>query len=214
MYIDDSGQPHDVRVTVDGEEYQAEANYDSHHDGVLDSVLAETDHGLIEFIDSHHTGDADVLREFDDDGSVVAEAHFDPATGEWIETDPYAPDSAGGAGHTMVVDTAEGDREIGPATVDTSGNGIADTAVVQGEDGSLTMYTDVDGDGKADVEVVISKAGEVTVREHSGEHQWTQTEQGHLDSNGAYVRDGGSGDLTHDDLWGMADEGGGDAAWV
>jgi hypothetical protein len=203
VYLDDSGQHHDIHVTVEGQDYHAEANYDSHHDGITDSVVVETDHGYIEYTDSHHTGDADVMRELDDHGNVVSEAHFDKATGHWVAADPHASDSGNSHSATsaMVVDTADGDRAVGPATVDTSGSGVPDTAVVHNDDGSVAMYTDTDGDGKADVEVVISKDGEVTILEHSGQHQWTQVEHGHIDSTGTYVPDAGVTDPTHDSLW-------------
>src|SRR4030088_348977 len=102
MYIDDSSS-HDIHVTADGQEYDAQANYDSHHDGVTDSVMVETDYGHIEYIDSHHTGHADVLREVDSQGKVLQEAHFDASTGQWVAAGPNAADTSHTATGTMVV---------------------------------------------------------------------------------------------------------------
>jgi hypothetical protein len=74
------------------------------------------------------------------------------------------------------------------------------------------MYTDTDGDGKADVEVEITKDGQVTVLEHTGPHQWTQVEHGHIDSTGAYVPDSSSAkDPTTDSVWAAIDGRGGGA---
>jgi hypothetical protein len=211
MYVDD-GSSHDIHVTADGQEYDAQANYDSHHDGVTDSVMVETDYGHIEYIDSHHSGHADVLREVDSQGKVIQEAHFDASTGQWVAAGPNAADTSHTATGPMVVDTANGDHAVGPPTVDTSGSGVPDTAVVRGEDGSIVMYTDTDGDGKADVEVEITKDGQVTVLEHTGPHQWTQVEHGHIDSTGAYVPDSSSAkDPTTDSVWAAIDGRGGGA---
>ncbi|MBA8929363.1 hypothetical protein BC739_006581 [Kutzneria viridogrisea] len=189
MYIeDDNDTGHEIKVVIDGHEYTAEETESYHHDGTMDTaVVAGDDGGHINYTDTNHDGEADLAVQYDSHGTVVAQAHYDHASGKWIK------DSAGHGGGTMTVDTAQGEKSVGPATADTTGSGHNDTAVVTDSHGNTWMYTDVDGDGKADYAMEIDSKGQVTISEHTGTHKWTAVEHGHLDSSGTYHKDSGTG---------------------
>ncbi|GDY30861.1 hypothetical protein [Gandjariella thermophila] len=211
MYIDESGGDHEIRVEMDGQEYTAGEDYDYDHDGQLDSAVADAGAGEhIVYTDTDHDGQADLLTRIADDGHVVEQARFDPHTGQWVEAaGPHGTDAPGdSARHAgdIVVDTPEGGKSAGPATEDTDGDGRPDTAVGQDDKGDTWLYTDTNGDGHAEVAVEITGTGEVTVFQHSGDHQWMESEHGHLDADGHYNQDGVGGgaapaDPADDSIW-------------
>lgn len=191
MYVEDTGTGDgDIHVTVAGEEYTAEANYDLDGNGVDETVAVMTDDGFVAYTDADADGQADVVRTIDEHGRVVSQARYDEASGNWVSEQPDqrppAHDPADEAGRSMVVDTPQGDREIGPPTEDTNNDGKADTAIVDTGSGQL-MVTDVDGDGSADQVVEISDTGEVTVSHHTGDGEWTVVERGHINGQGSYA---------------------------
>ena len=206
MYIDENGGADgELKVTVEGEEYTAAATYDLNSDGVEDSAVVETDDGgHLAFTDTDRDGDADLMSTFDKDGKLVAQARFDRHSGEWIAVDPVDPhqQTNTNASHTIIVDTENGDQNVGAATEDTDGDGRADTAVVKDEQGDTWLFTDVDGDGKADLATEITTSGEVTMTKHTAEDQWTEVERGHIDKDGRYIPDSKSGVLGDGDTWG------------
>jgi hypothetical protein len=113
--------------------------------------------------------------------------------GQWEQVS--AGQQSAGGNETITVDTAHGEQTVGPATADTTNSGHNDTAVVTDDQGNTWMYTDVDGDGKADYAMEIDSHGQVTISQHTGEHQWTEVELGHIDGQGNYQQDAiGSGD--------------------
>lgn len=200
MYLDEGGDGNgDIKVTVDHHDYDVQANYSSHHDGVDDTAMQETDHGYVGFTDSHHEGRADLMTTFDDQGHVTGQARLDEPSGEWISVDPNGGDHGDPSGetahrdaHDMRVDLPDGERDIGPATEDTDGDGKPDTAVVTTDDGGMILYTDRDGDGEADQSTEVDANGNVTVKVHEGHGGWKTVQTGHLDENGKYVPDGRS----------------------
>ncbi|HEY0808366.1 MAG TPA: hypothetical protein VGD84_25080 [Pseudonocardiaceae bacterium] len=100
-------------------------------------------------------------------------------------------------GHLVTVDTAYGTHVIGPATIDTNHDGHPDTAVVHDAQGDTVLYTDTHGDGQADVATELTPDGQVVIADHTGPHQWTEVQHGHLDGNGQYHQDStGSGTFT------------------
>ncbi len=204
MYIDDgtAGDSGELRIDVDGHEYVEQDNYSYAQDGIVDSVAVETaDGGQIVYTDADHDGTADTVTEYDQAGQETEQAHYDAATGHWIDVtpgggpaDPAAPqtqatDSAGHGGD-VTVDTANGPVDVGPATVDTNHDGRPDTVVVHGSHGDTVLYTDSDGDGKADVATVLTPDGQVVIADHTGDHQWTEVRHGHIGSDGQYTPDG------------------------
>ncbi|KAA2251454.1 hypothetical protein F0L68_37225 [Solihabitans fulvus] len=218
MYIDEhGGTDGELKVTVDGQEYTAEETYDYDHDGHLDSAVVDTDDGgHVVYTDTHHTGHADLETTYDAHGKPVSAAKFDEHTGKWTAVDPNAAghDSTSHSGNAIVVDTKDGDKNVGPATEDTDGDGVPDTAVVKDADGNTWLYTDTNHTGHADQEVEITKTGEVHVLQHTGEHQWTEVEHGKIDSTGHYTPDTKSGlREDSDSVWGAVDfDGKGSAA--
>ncbi len=100
-------------------------------------------------------------------------------------TDEY-DDTSGAGGENISVDMPGGDVDAGPATYDTDNDGVNDTAVVTDADGTTYAFTDADGDGVADQAVIIESDGDVTVAEHTGEEEWTTTEEGHVNADGTY----------------------------
>lgn len=206
MYVEDTGAGDgDVRITVDGEEYTAEANYDLDGNGVDETVSVMIDDGFMAYTDEDADGDADVMRTLDQRGNVLGQARFDEAAGQWVEERPdssLAPDdSADSNEESMVLDTPQGDRRIGPPTEDTNNDGKADTAILDTDSGQM-MVTDVDGDGSADQVVEIGDSGEVTVAKHTGDGEWTVVEQGGVDGQhrSAGSAEGGRS-ATEDSLW-------------
>src|SRR5437588_5815666 len=196
---------------MDGQEYAADETYDYDHDGQLDSAVVDTeDGGHIVYTDTRHTGEADLLTKIDGEGDVVEQARFDANSGQWVAVPgPHgtdAPEAVNRPGSgEIVVDTPEGGKNAGPATEDTDGDGRPDTAVGQDDKGDTWLYTDTNGDGHAEVAVEITGSGEVTVFQHSGEHQWTESEHGHLDAEGHYTQDkaadSGPVDPADDSIW-------------
>lgn len=184
MYIDNSGADgHELKIEVDGHEYTAEETESYHHDGTMDTAEVDGDDGgHVDYTDTDHDGTADLAVKYGADGQVIAEGHYDASTGQWNQA------SAGGSG-SMTVDTDHGEQNVGPATADTTGSGHNDTAVVTDDAGNTVLYTDTDGDGKADYAMEIAADGQVTISEHTGEHQWTEVEHGHIDGSGQYQKD-------------------------
>jgi hypothetical protein len=217
----------ELTVEIDGEEYVAEENVDLDQDGQNDTAVVETEDGYLAFADTDGDGTADVAVQYDEDGNPIAGAEYDETTGEWTEEDvetlptptgdgaddadgsgtdstdstDYSDDSSdtSTSGESITVDMPGEDVDAGPATYDTDGDGTNDTAVVTDADGTTYAFTDTDQDGEADQAVIIESDGDVTVAEHTGEDEWTTTEEGHIDSSGEYVPD--SGASSSDAVW-------------
>ncbi|PXY34725.1 hypothetical protein DI005_01995 [Prauserella sp. PE36] len=193
---DTTGTSDEMTITVEGEDYSADVNFDINEDGVEDTAVIEHADGSGQaFVDNDGDGEADEYIALDAQGEVVAHAEYDQASGEWVSIDPGghggdSTDTQTGAGGTITADMPEGDVEVGPATVDTNEDGVNDTAVVEDGSGNTIAFTDVDGDGQADVAVVIGPDGESTVLEHTGDGEWTE-------AGGTAGAAGGS-----DSLWG------------
>ncbi|GAA2666343.1 MULTISPECIES: hypothetical protein [Actinosynnema] len=200
MYIDESAGAADseLKVTVDDEEYTVEVGYDLDHDGVDETAVVETDDGgHIAFSDTDGDGDADLMTTFDDRGEVVGQSKFDDASGEWVRIGDEAERTNSAEGRSITVTTASGSRDVGPATVDSDEDGRADSVMVEDAEGDTWLFTDSDGDGQADVATEITRDGEVTVSQRTGDAEWTEVEHGKFDSTGKYTVDSSS-----DQLWG------------
>jgi hypothetical protein len=198
VYIDDgaAGESGELRIDVDGHEYVEQEDYSYAQDGIVDSVAVETgDGGHIVYTDGDHDGVADVVTEYDAAGDETQQAHYDATTGHWIDvtptdgstapTDPTVQQAQGA--DTITVDTTNGPVKIGPATVDTNNDGRPDTAVVHDSHGDTVLYTDSHGTGQADVATEITPDGEVVIADHTGEHEWTEVQHGHLTADGQYA---------------------------
>ncbi|PXY31595.1 DUF6802 family protein [Prauserella muralis] len=179
---DPAGASEDMTITVEGEDYSADVNFDINEDGVEDTAVIEHADGSTQaFVDNDGDGDADEYIALDAQGQTTAHAQYDDASGDWVSVEPGRPggdgggtDTQTGAGGTITADMPSGDVEVGPATVDTDNDGVNDTAVV--EDGDTTIaFTDSDGDGEADVAVLIDAEGNSVTLEHTGDGEWTET---------------------------------------
>jgi hypothetical protein len=206
MWVDESGGTDTsgtdaMTVHVDGQEYQAEVNFDSDHDGVSDTAIVEHDDGSAQaFIDSDHDGTADHYAVLDSTGHVVDQAVYDEASGAWVESGdghPGGTDSSGQddstTGH-IHADLPDGEVDAGVATIDTDHDGHNDTAVVDTKSGGTIAFTDTNGDGEADVAVQIDADGTTTTFDHTGAGEWTEEGGG----NGAAA----PADPAGDHLWG------------
>ncbi|NIJ15050.1 hypothetical protein FHU38_005458 [Saccharomonospora amisosensis] len=178
---DATGTSEELTVTVEGEEYSADINFDIDDDGVNDTAVIEHADGSGQaFVDNDGDGAADEYIALDANGDLVAHATYDEASGDWVSVEPGGSGDSGesqtGAGGTITADLPEGDVEVGPATVDTDHDGVNDTAVVEDSDGTTMAFTDEDGDGQADIAVMIDADGGSTVYEHTGDGEWTETD--------------------------------------
>ena len=67
-----AGHGDEMTVTVDGEQYELDTEYDINKDGHNDTAIVQTDDGgQVAFTDSDNDGDADVAVELDDKGNLV-----------------------------------------------------------------------------------------------------------------------------------------------
>jgi hypothetical protein len=208
MWVDESGGTDThaagtdaMTVHVDGQEYQAEVNYDTDQDGVSDTAIVEHDDGSAQaFVDSNHDGTADHYAVLDSTGHVVDQAVYDEASGAWVESGdghPGGTDSSGQADSTtghIHADLPGGEVDAGVATIDTDHDGHNDTAVVDTKSGGTIAFTDSNGDGEADIAVQIDADGTTTTFDHTGAGQWTEEGSG----NGAAA----PADPAGDHLWG------------
>ena len=91
---------------------------------------------------------------------------------------PVGVEADGSAGNDRVSVAVDGRSfDAGPATIDTDGDGVADTVAVDGPQGSTLYYQDTDGDGVAD-RAWTSDASGAVVAEYtldSASGTWTST---------------------------------------
>lgn len=212
-----------LTVHVDGHDGAYEPTADLDGDGHAESVLVEggepgTTEGGYAYSDTSGDGTADTLTEYDAHGEVVAQAVYEESSGAWREVSPGSVDVTGHVTGDLTVDTAQGPENAGPATVDTNGDGVPDTAVTHGADGTTVLVTDVDGDSSADVITEVGSDGGYATFTHTGVGEWTETDHGNLadgDSGGG-DSDGGNpgGGAQVDTSTGGGGEQGGSGGWV
>lgn len=78
------------------------------------------------------------------------------------------------------LETEDAAWDLGPAEVDTDGDGVADSLTRNGPDG-MTVYTDSDADGRVDKITAITADGEFLSRERDSETgAWAPTDLGRL----------------------------------
>ncbi|MFF0148576.1 hypothetical protein ATK36_3493 [Amycolatopsis sulphurea] len=186
MWVDESGGsdangPEAMTVHVEGQEYQAEVNYDADHDGVADTAVVEHGDGTAQaFLDTDHDGVADRYEVLGASGQVQDQAVYDEASGSWVESGGHsggtdAPAQNTSAGGHIHADLPGGGVDAGAASIDTDHDGHNDTVVVETKSGGTIAFTDTDGDGAADVAVEIGSDGSTSTYEHTGPGQWSET---------------------------------------
>ncbi|MTD58665.1 hypothetical protein GKO32_32505 [Amycolatopsis sp. RM579] len=187
MWIDEAGgadatgtgHESEMEISVEGQSYTAEVNFDIDHDGEDDAVrLDNADGTTTAYVDHDGDGRADEYLHTDLRGEVVDRARFDASTGDWIAEDGTGSTSSGsenqaGLQGDLHADLADGTVDLGHATVDSNNDGTADTAIMTGADGTH-LFTDLDGDGNADVQTVITPDGESHTYDHTGAGEWTE----------------------------------------
>ena len=202
MYIDDGSDSGELRIDVDGHEYTEQDNFSASGDGLVDSVAVDDgDGGHLVYADTDHDGTADLVTEYDAHDDPIRAAHYDDATGRWIDVTAGDQTNTLAAAHPgpddITVDAPDGPHHIGPATVDTNADGRPDTAVVHDAAGDTVMYTDSTGAGQADVATEFTPDGEVVTAEHTGPGQWTVVERGQFGADGQFhADDTAGGDFT------------------
>jgi hypothetical protein len=181
-----SGRGETVSVNVGGDEVTALATVDVDHDGRNETAVFEDPAGHhIALTDLDRDGRADHAALLDDAGHVVETAHRDQASGQWgqdrpgdrspyggpgstlgdgVRTSPAGPASTG-AGEEISVSVAGRRTEL-PASDDRNDDGRAETAVVEGVDGTRIAFTDHDGDGSADRATIFDPAGHLVGTAH------------------------------------------------
>jgi hypothetical protein len=195
VFIDPTGDSGELELETP-DPYAGDQGFDSlggfdYGVGASETAIVDTDDGgHLAFADTDHDGEADLMTVIGSDGQIASQSRLDAATGEWValRMDPGA----------MSVDASLG-ADAGVATVDSDGDGRADTFVTTSAAGDTLLYTDVDGDGRADVEGLITADGTITRSEHTGAGEWTQVETGQIAADGTYHADpaGDPGDDRH-----------------
>lgn len=114
-----------------------------------------------------------------------------PDTGD-DRTDPGpvvqpVDDTTNRADDVMVIETEGEVMELGEPTLDSNGDGTADTVVTELEDGSLITFTDRDGDGDADQITAFGTDGTIEVAEPDGRGGWEPVARGHVTPDGEVV---------------------------
>ncbi len=206
-----------LTVEVEGQTRELPAERDYTGDGRPDAAAETSDGKVIIFADTENNetgavgpdGKADEAYVVDKEtGRVVGAAHIDPASGEWVEgTDTDGPSATqpagsggdpgttrdGGSGETPVVMVEVGGQEIGvPLTVDTDGDGQADSGVIY-QDGKAIVLTSTDADPAAEQATVVDPATGQVVQVSHVDPETGEWEDGPAPSPGGEPGSGGPG---------------------
>lgn len=141
------------------------------------------------------TGSTEETSTGDSGETDSGDTGSDPDSGDSGDSgDTDTGDTDTSASSISVVDDQGRTVEVGEPTVDMNGDGTNDTAVVHGDDGSTTGYTDRNGDGEADQITHITADSQVTISVSDGSGGWEVESTGHIDEDGQFVPDeSGSG---------------------
>lgn len=142
---------------------------DSDDDGDVIQVDRDAD-------DLMPTAPGSALDDLEDTGA-------EPHTGPEVQT----VDDTTRAGDSMVIETDGETMDLGEPTLDSNGDGTADTVVTELDDGSLITFTDRDGDGDADQITAFGTDGTVEVAEPDGRGGWEPVARGHITPDGEVV---------------------------
>jgi hypothetical protein len=156
-----SGDGGTIVIESGGQSMDAQATIDTDHDGHNDTAVVQTaDGNKVAFTDSDGDGHADQAVVYGPDGHMIGTAHYDEASGTWIEG---AGDGAASGGDA-VTQTAGGVGGAGGIGAASDGDG---SAAASGAGGSDTggVGTQTAGDtGTASGEQI-----EVTVGGHTAQ---------------------------------------------
>lgn len=174
---------------------------DVNGDGTGDQVIEINADGsaTVAVADGHGGWETVATGHVDSNGNLVIDQQTGGTGGHGTTggttgtTDHTTSDHTGGTGTSpggdITVEVNGQTADVGPATIDSDGNGSPDTAVVQGQDGSTMFVTDVNGDGTGDQVIQVGQDGSATVAVADGHGGWETVATGHVDSNGTLVID-------------------------
>jgi hypothetical protein len=155
--------PGHLFVDYEGHHYDAgRVDVDRDHDGRVDTAVIHSPGQDEYYTDRNGDGQADELTIFAPDGQLISHEQLG-ADGHWHET-PYGHGGpTGDPGHIAV--NYNGTRyDAGQATVDSNGDGHADTAIIRSP-GQIEYYIDRDGDGRADELTITTPGGHLISHE-------------------------------------------------
>ena len=200
QYDDTSDVSSGHDITFEGQDL-GPATIDSDNDGVADSVAIADGNDVYLITDADHDGSVDGYAVIDSSGHVTDAAGTDAglagassgtSTDDHQNTNVSDHTQTSGAAGDITIEADGQTYDAGAPTADFTGDGANDTAIVQGEDGTVNAFTDSDGDGQADTITQVDAEGHVTVAVSDGNGGWEVAATGHIDANGNVVEDSGS----------------------
>jgi hypothetical protein len=212
MHYDDGVDTQPGEEISFGDETLGQASYDVDGDGVADSyIMVSGSDEVAVLTDSDHDGQVDTVYKVEADGSVtelqpengqlveVGTGHLDeqgridmdggpsqPGDGGDVEPGPIGP---GGTDGDLTMQDGGQTVDVGAPTADLTGDGVNDTVVLQGTDGSTVLVADADQDGQADNIVQINPDGSVVFAVPDGHGGWVVAGTGHVDEQGGISQD-------------------------
>lgn len=169
-----SGAGHTITVDSGGSSMEAQATVDTDHDGSNDTAVVRTPDGnQVAFTDSDGDGHADQAVVYGSDGKLIGTAHYDEASGTWIENSGGSTSSAAGTSTAGSGDTGGLGAGAGGGTDASTTGGIGtspagDTGTTGGEQIEVTVggHTaevgasyDLDNDGQDETAIVAGPDG-------------------------------------------------------
>lgn len=189
-----------------------EPKYDMNGDGAPDTVVVERDETMYQYSDTDgdgradqllrvHTADrtAEILQDHGHGWQVTVHGNIGD-DGDFVPAGQQPSAGAEPAGHhdqhgvaPHIELTAPGidGMDLGAPDQDLDGDGVAESVAVRAEDGHVLIVSDTDADGAADHLVDIDPdTGEAHWMTISADGEWTETQHGHVNADGALVVDG------------------------
>jgi hypothetical protein len=166
-----SGSSNTIVIDSGGQTTDAQATVDSDHDGHNDTAVVRTaDGNQVAFTDSDGDGHADQAVVYSPDGHLIGTAHYDEATGTWVEgagDGSQAGTSTAGAGAAGGIGAGSGGSEGGDATADGShpaggagsGNSEQVEVTVGGQTTEVAASYDLNNDGHDETAIVQGPDG-------------------------------------------------------
>jgi hypothetical protein len=172
-----------IVIESGGQSMDAQATIDTDHDGHNDTAVVRTaDGNHVAFTDSDGDGHADQAVVYGPDGHMIGTAHYDEASGTWIEGAGDGANSGGdavtqtaggigGAGGVGAASDGDGSAASGAGGSDTGGVGTqtaGDTGTASGEQIEVTVggqsaqvaaSYDLDHDGHDETAIVQGPDG-------------------------------------------------------
>jgi hypothetical protein len=162
-------------VDYEGTEYDAGAiGMDRDHDGHADTAVIRGPRQVEYYTDRDGDGQADELTITTPDGHLIS--HETADAGHWHESPCPEPGGTRPDGGRIAVNYNGTRYDAGLATVDATGDGRPDTAVIRSP-GQVEYYVDRDGDRRADELTITTPAGRLISHEEADPRtgRWHET---------------------------------------